>query len=61
MTSFVKLEVRGGSCAKALDWLCTSDISGMGENSVVYTQMLNKRGGVEGDVTIARIGGGAVC
>jgi len=55
MTSFVKLEVRGHHAGTALDWLCTSDIANMPVDSTRYTQMLNRRGGVEADVTVARL------
>lgn len=55
LTSFTKLEVRGKSAAQALDWLCGSHISAMDVASVVYTTMLNRRGGVEADITITRL------
>lgn len=53
-TSFSKFEVRGKDAARALQYLCDNDID-KPVGSVVYTQMLNPRGGIECDFTVTRI------
>jgi glycine cleavage system T protein len=53
-TSFNKIEVRGSGALKFLQWMCCSDID-KPVGSVVYTQMLNKRGGIECDFTVSRL------
>ncbi|MBN1537762.1 MAG: FAD-dependent oxidoreductase [Anaerolineales bacterium] len=53
-TSFNKLEVRGPGATKFLQYMCANDID-KPINTVIYTQMLNKRGGIESDVTISRL------
>ncbi|GII89156.1 FAD-dependent oxidoreductase [Sphaerisporangium siamense] len=50
-TSFAKLEITG---LAALRRLCAGDLD-RPVGSVVYTQMLNERGGVEADVTVTRL------
>ncbi|MEO3807927.1 FAD-dependent oxidoreductase [Sphaerisporangium sp. B11E5] len=51
-TSFAKLEVTG---LAALQHLCAGDLD-RPVGTVVYTQMLNERGGIEADVTVTRLG-----
>ena len=58
-TSFSKLEVRGASAdsvgaVKLLQYLCDNDID-KPVGSVIYTQMLNPRGGIECDFTVTRL------
>jgi glycine cleavage system T protein len=53
-TSFNKIEVRGPGALKFLQYMCSNDIDKPVGN-VVYTQMLNKRGGIECDFTITRL------
>ena len=58
-TSFSKFEVRGpstgsGGALAALQYLCDNDID-KPVGSVVYTQMLNPRGGIECDFTVTRL------
>ena len=53
-TSFAKFLLSGKDALKALNWICANDIN-RPVGSLVYTQMLNRRGGVECDLTIARI------
>lgn len=53
-TSFNKFEVRGPGATKFLQYMCANDID-KPLNTVIYTQMLNKRGGIESDVTISRL------
>jgi 4-methylaminobutanoate oxidase (formaldehyde-forming) len=53
-SSFAKFEVTGRDSAAALSWICANDID-RPVGSLVYTQMLNSRGGIECDLTVARI------
>ncbi len=53
-TSFSKFEVRGVGSLAALQYLCDNDID-KPVGSVVYTQMLNPRGGIECDFTVTRL------
>ncbi len=53
-SSFAKFVVRGPDAEAALSWVCANDVS-KGVGSLVYTQMLNSRGGIECDLTVARI------
>jgi 4-methylaminobutanoate oxidase (formaldehyde-forming) len=55
MTSFGKLDVRGPGALALLQYLADNDID-KPVGSVVYTQFLNARGGIESDLTIARLG-----
>jgi 4-methylaminobutanoate oxidase (formaldehyde-forming) len=53
-TSFGKISVRGRDAERVLQWLCTADVA-VEPGQVVYTGMLNERGGYEADVTVTRI------
>lgn len=53
-TSFAKFMVVGKDAEAALSWICAGDVS-RAPGTLVYTQMLNKRGGIEADVTVARL------
>jgi glycine cleavage system aminomethyltransferase T/glycine/D-amino acid oxidase-like deaminating enzyme len=53
-TSFGKMSVRGRDAERVLQWLCTADVA-VEPGRVVYTGMLNERGGYEADVTVTRI------
>lgn len=53
-TSFNKFEVRGSGALKFLNYLCANDID-QPVGSVIYTQALNKRGGIECDFTVTRV------
>lgn len=53
-SSFNKIEVRGPGATKFLQYLCANDID-KPVGTVVYTQMLNKRGGIECDFTVSRL------
>jgi glycine cleavage system aminomethyltransferase T/glycine/D-amino acid oxidase-like deaminating enzyme len=53
-SSFSKIEISGEGAAAYLEFLCANKIN-KGAGSVTYTQMLNDRGGIEGDVTITQI------
>ncbi len=53
-TSFAKFLLIGRDAEQALQWICANDV-GKPPGSLTYTQMLNARGGVECDVTVARL------
>jgi glycine cleavage system aminomethyltransferase T/glycine/D-amino acid oxidase-like deaminating enzyme len=53
-TSFAKIEIAGPGAAEYLEGLCDNRVArGVGE--ITYTQMLNARGGIECDFTVARL------
>jgi 4-methylaminobutanoate oxidase (formaldehyde-forming) len=54
MTSFGKLEVSGAGALELLERVCDSRID-RPVGSVVYTQFLNRHGGIVADVTVTRI------
>jgi glycine cleavage system T protein len=54
-TSFAKLEITGPAAAEYLERLCDNRVA-RGVGQITYTQMLNKRGGIECDFTVARLG-----
>src|ERR687884_425793 len=54
-TSFAKFEVQGPGAVALLQQLCANDID-RPVGSVIYTQMLNRRGGIECDFTVTRLG-----
>jgi len=53
-TSFNKIEVRGPGALGFLNYMCANDVD-QPVGSVVYTQALNKRGGIECDFTVTRL------
>jgi len=53
-TSFNKFEVRGPGALDFLNYVCANDID-QPVGTVVYTQALNKRGGIECDFTVTRL------
>ncbi len=53
-SSFAKYELTGPDAQKALDWICANDVA-KPVGRLTYTQLLNTRGGIEADVTVARI------
>jgi 4-methylaminobutanoate oxidase (formaldehyde-forming) len=53
-TSFAKFEVHGPGALGLLQRLCANDVD-RPPGSVVYTQMLNSRGGIECDFTVTRL------
>ncbi len=53
-SSFGKFLLTGGDAEMVLSWLCANDISGAPGN-ITLTPMLNKRGGIECDVTVTRL------
>ena len=52
-SSFAKYEMRGPGAAAALDWIIANRVPKPGR--LAYTQMLNSRGGIECDLTVARL------
>jgi len=55
LSSFGKIEVRGPGALALLE-RCAANRIDRPVGSVVYTQFLNRRGGIEADVTVARLG-----
>ncbi len=53
-TSFNKFEVRGPGALKFLQWYCCNDID-KPVGSVIYTEALNDKGGIEADFTVTRL------
>ncbi|HTV68945.1 MAG TPA: FAD-dependent oxidoreductase [Rhizobiaceae bacterium] len=53
-SSFAKYELSGRDASKALDWICANDVS-KPVGRLTYTQLLNTRGGIEADLTVARL------
>lgn len=53
-SSFGKFLIEGPAAEAELQRLCANDIS-KPVGSIIYTQMLNRRGGIEADVTISRL------
>jgi 4-methylaminobutanoate oxidase (formaldehyde-forming) len=54
-TSFAKLEIEGPGAAAFLEGLCDNRVA-REVGQITYTQMLNRRGGIECDFTVARLG-----
>lgn len=52
-SSFSKFEITGQGAFNYLQWLAAANID-RGLGSVIYTQLLNKKGGIESDLTIMR-------
>ena len=53
-SSFAKFEMRGHDAHKALSWICANNIT-KPVGAITYTQLLNTRGGIRCDLTVARI------
>ena len=53
-TSFAKFLMVGRDAEAALSWICANDVA-KAPGSLTYTQMLNARGGIECDLTVARL------
>jgi glycine cleavage system aminomethyltransferase T/glycine/D-amino acid oxidase-like deaminating enzyme len=54
-SSFAKLEIAGPGAAALLERLCDNQVA-REVGRITYTQMLNSRGGIECDFTVARLG-----
>ncbi|HEY4344439.1 MAG TPA: FAD-dependent oxidoreductase [Parvibaculum sp.] len=53
-TSFAKFMMVGRDAAAALDWICANNVT-KAPGTLTYTQMLNAKGGIECDLTVARL------
>jgi glycine cleavage system T protein len=53
-TSFSKLEIRGSGALKFLNYVCANEID-VPFGTVVYTECLNQKGGIECDFTVTRM------
>ncbi|MCP8894154.1 FAD-dependent oxidoreductase [Shinella daejeonensis] len=54
MTSFGKIRVEGRDALAFLQRLCANQMD-VAPGKIVYTQMLNERGGIESDLTVTRL------
>ena len=54
MTSFGKIRVEGRDACAFLQRMCGADVN-VAPGRIVYTQMLNNRGGIECDLTVTRL------
>ncbi len=53
-TSFAKFRLKGPDAEKALSWIAAGRVE-RAPGTLTYTQLLNDKGGIEADVTIARL------
>ncbi|MCF6306292.1 MAG: FAD-dependent oxidoreductase [Rhodobacteraceae bacterium] len=53
-SSFAKFELNGPDALAALNWICSNNID-RPVGALIYTQMLNDAGGIECDLTVARV------
>ena len=53
-TSFAKFRLKGPDAASALSWIAAGNVD-RAVGALTYTQLLNARGGIEADVTVARL------
>ncbi|MDH5354157.1 MAG: FAD-dependent oxidoreductase [Gammaproteobacteria bacterium] len=53
-SSFAKFSLKGPDAEAALNWIASNEVS-KPIGSVIYTQMLNDKGGIECDLTVARM------
>jgi 4-methylaminobutanoate oxidase (formaldehyde-forming) len=53
-SSFAKLRLEGPDAAAVLQRLCANDVD-VPAGRIVYTQMLNRHGGIEADLTVTRL------
>lgn len=54
MTSFGKIRIEGADAEAFLNKVCGNSMS-VPAGKIVYTQMLNERGGIEADITVTRL------
>lgn len=54
VSSFAKFELAGKDAAQSLEWICANKVS-KEPGRLSYTQLLNSRGGIECDLTVARL------
>lgn len=53
-TSFAKFSLKGPDAVAALNWIAANNVD-KPIGSLIYTQMLNNQGGIECDLTVARV------
>jgi sarcosine dehydrogenase len=53
-TSFAKFLLTGRDAEQALSWICANNVA-KPPGHLIYTQMLNSRGGIECDLTVGRL------
>ena len=53
-SSFAKYELVGADAGATLNWICANNVV-RGSGRLTYTQMLNSRGGIECDLTVAQL------
>jgi 4-methylaminobutanoate oxidase (formaldehyde-forming) len=53
-SSFAKYELTGKDAQSALNWICANTVD-KPVGRLTYTQLLNTRGGIEADLTVARL------
>ena len=53
-TSFAKFTLKGPDAAKTLSWIAAGNVD-RAVGRLTYSQMLNDKGGIEADVTVARV------
>ncbi len=54
MTSFGKIRIEGRDACRFLNRLCSAEMD-VAQGRIVYTLLLNERGGIEADVTVTRL------
>ena len=54
LSSFAKFRLQGPDAASVLNRVCANDVD-VAPGRIVYTQWLNKRGGIEADLTVTRL------
>ena len=54
MSFFAKYLVQGPDAERELQRICANDVA-VPDGKIVYTQLLNKRGGIEADLTVTRL------
>ena len=53
-TSFAKFALKGPGAVAALQWICANDVD-RPVGSLIYTQMLDDKGGIQCDLTVCRV------
>ncbi|MEE9427963.1 MAG: FAD-dependent oxidoreductase [Paracoccaceae bacterium] len=53
-SSFAKFTLKGPDAARAMNWICANNVE-RPVGALIYTQMLNDHGGIECDLTVARV------
>ncbi|UWQ75863.1 FAD-dependent oxidoreductase [Leisingera sp. M658] len=53
-TSFAKFALKGPDALVAMNWICANNVD-KPVGALIYTQMLNNKGGIECDLTVGRV------